>query len=253
MPPRAIVRRPGPRVAEGLVTHLTRSSVDPGLAREQWEGYVSALAAAGWDIVEAPPADDCPDAVFVEDVLIVHENLAIVTNPGAPERRPETDGIAEFARGLGLDVARIEGPATLDGGDVLRVAETMYVGLGGRTNGRGIHRLADLMRPFDVRVQAVPVERALHLKSAVTALPDGTVIGWDPVVDDAEAFGRYEAMPEEGGAHVVRLGGDELLMAASAPHTAAMLRERGYRVRTVDIGEFEKLEGCVTCLSVRVR
>src|SRR5690606_7024124 len=143
-----------------------------------------------------PPADDCPDAVFVEDVLIVHDDLAVVTSPGAPERRPEIEGVAEFAESLGLQVGRIELPGTLDGGDVLRVITpeltTMYVGSTARTNGRGIDQLAKLMRPKGVRVQMVPVERALHLKSAVTALPDGTVIGWDPVVDDKDAFPRYE-------------------------------------------------------------
>ncbi len=127
------------------------------------------------------------------------------------------------------------------------------MGLGGRTNGDGVHQLARYLREFDVRVQAVPVERALHLKSACTALPDGTVVGWAPVVDDREAFPVYEDVPEEGGAHVVVLAPDHLLMAASAPATAASFRERGYTVTAVDIGEFEKLEGCVTCLSVRLR
>ena len=253
----AIVRRPDPRIADGLVTHIEKAAVDADLAVEQWQGYVDALADAGWDIVEMPPAQGCPDSVFVEDVLVVHGDLAVVTNPGAQERRPETEGVAEFARDLGLNVARIEAPGTLDGGDVLRVATpeatTMYVGLGARTNGQGVDQLAGLMAPLGVRVQAVPVERALHLKSAVTALPDGTVIGWDPVVDDTDAFPRYEGMPEEGGAHVIRIGENHLLMASSAPQTAELLRGRGYEVTAVDISEFEKLEGCVTCLSVRLR
>jgi dimethylargininase len=254
---RAIVRRPGPRLADGLVTHIEKSEVDLDLAMRQWQGYVDALVAAGWQVIEMPPAQDCPDSVFVEDVLVVHGPLAVVTNPGAEERKPETAGVAELAHDLGLEVARIEGPGTLDGGDVLRVVEpegtTMYVGLGARTNGEGVRQLADLMSPLGVRVQAVPCERALHLKSAVTALPDGTVIGWDPVVDDKDAFPRYQGMPEEGGAHVIRIGEDHLLMASSAPRSAELIRERGYTVTTVDISEFEKLEGCVTCLSVRLR
>ena len=253
----AIVRRPGPRLADGLVTHLQRSEISYEKALEQWQGYVDALASAGWDIVQMAPADDCPDAVFVEDVLVVHDDLAVITNPGALERKPETEGVAELAESLGLTVARIEPPGTLDGGDVLRVRTpeqtTMYVGVGARTNGRGVQQLAQLMAPKAVRVQMVPVERALHLKSAVTALPDGTVIGWDPVVDDQEAFPRYEGMPEEGGAHVIQVGESHLVMAASAPMTAELLRERGYTVTAVDISEFEKLEGCVTCLSVRLR
>jgi dimethylargininase len=136
---------------------------------------------------------------------------------------------------------------------VLRAGGTAYVGLGGRTNGVGIQQLANHLREFGVRVQAVPVERALHLKSACTALPDGTVVGWGPVVDDKEAFPRYEDVPEEPGAHVVLLADDHLLMATRAPRTAASYRDRGYRVTEVDVSEFEKLEGCVTCLSVRIR
>ena len=255
--PRAVVRRPSPKLADGLVTHIEKAPLDPDLALVQWQGYVDALAAAGWQIVEMPTAEQCPDSVFVEDVLVVHDGLAVVTNPGAAERKPETDGVAEFAAGLGLDVARIEAAGTLDGGDVLRVvtpeATTMYVGLGSRTNGEGVRQLAELMKPFGVRVQAVPCERALHLKSAVTALPDGTVIGWDPVVDDQEAFPRYEGMPEEGGAHVIQVGENHLIMSSSAPESADLLRGRGYTVTAVDISEFEKLEGCVTCLSVRIR
>ncbi len=251
--PLALVRRPGPRLADGLVTHLERVPIDLDLAREQWDRYVAALRGAGWEVLEVPPADDCPDAVFVEDPLLVQDDLAVLTRPGAPERRGETAGLEQAVHDLGLRVERVEAPATLEGGDVLRVGETAYVGLGGRTNGAGIHRLAGLLAPYGLRVQAVPVTRALHLKSACTALPDGTVVGWGPVVDDRDAFPAYEDVPEEPGAHVVLLGSDHLLMAASAPSTAAVFRGHGYRVTTVDIGEFEKLEGCVTCLSVRLR
>ena len=211
------------------------------------------MRSAGWSTHEVEPADECPDAVFIEDAIVVHEDLAIITHPGAAERKGEVAGAEVAARELGLRVARIEAPGTLDGGDVLRTGDTAYVGLGGRTNGEGIRQFAELLAPFGMRTQAVTVERALHLKSAVTALPDGTVIGWDPVVDWPGAFDRYEGMPEEGGAHVVHLAPDHLLMAASAPRTAELLRARGYAVTSVDISEFEKLEGCVTCLSVRIR
>ena len=251
--PTALVRRPGPRLADGIVTHIDRSPIDLDLATEQWTAYCAALVAAGWDVVEVEPADDCPDAVFVEDAVVVHGDLAVITRPGALERRGETAGVERAVRDLGLRVAAIEEPGTLDGGDVLRAGDTAYVGLGGRTNGVGIQQLANHLREFGVRVQAVPVERALHLKSACTALPDGTVVGWGPVVDDKDAFPRYEDVPEEGGAHVIVVGDGQLVMAASAPVTAASFRDRGYTVTEVDISELEKLEGCVTCLSVRVR
>ncbi len=235
------------------MTHVDRVPVDVDLARAQWAGYVDALRQAGWEVAEVSAADDCPDAVFIEDAVVVHDDLAVVTRPGAPERRGERAGAEAAARDLGLRIARITGPGTLDGGDVLRAGGTAYVGLGGRTNEAGAHQLGIHLREFGVRVQTVPVTRVLHLKSAVTALPDGTVIGWEPVVDDPAAFASYEDVPEEPGAHVVLLGEGHLLMAASAPVTARRFRDRGLTVTTVDISEFEKLEGCVTCLSVRVR
>ncbi len=251
--PIALVRRPGPRLAEGLVTHLERVPVDRDRALAQWDSYVGALASAGWDVVEVPPVDGCPDAVFVEDAVVVQDDLAVITRPGALERRGETAGVEAVVRALGLRVARIESPGTLDGGDVLRSGGTAYVGLGGRTNGVGVQQLAHHLGQLGVRVQPIPVSRALHLKSACTALPDGTVIGWRPVVDDPGAFPVYEDVPEEAGAHVVRLADHHLLMAASAPRTGQSFRDRGYTVTTVDVSEFDKLEGCVTCLSVRVR
>lgn len=249
----ALVRPPGPRLAEGIVTHLDRTPIDLDLARAQWDAYVAALRLAGWTCQEVAPADDCPDAAFVEDAAVVYGDQAVITRPGAEVRRGETPAVEAALRECGYRIARIEEPGTLDGGDVLKHDGTAYVGIGGRTNGAGVQQLARHWAQFGVRVQAVPVERVLHLKSAVTALPDGTVIGWDPVVDDKDAFPAYAAMPEESGAHVVLLGGDQLLMAASAPLTAQVLRDRGYAITTVDISEFEKLEGCVTCLSVRLR
>lgn len=245
----ALVRRPGPRLAEGLVTHIERQDVDPALAARQWQSYADALTAAGWRVVEVPPADDCPDAVFVEDPVVVYGKTAVLARSGVPARRAETEGVAQALDGY--DLRRIEAPGTLDGGDVLKIGDTVYVGRGGRTNDDGIRQLAGHLA--GATVVAVPVTKVLHLKSAVTALPDGTVIGYPPLVDDPSVFSRFLAVPEESGAHVVLLGGDQVLMAASAPMTAQLLETRGLRPVLVDISEFEKIEGCVTCLSVRLR
>jgi len=247
---RALVRRPGPRLAEGLVSHIERRPLDPGLALAQWQAYVDALRDNGWETVEVEPADDCPDAVFVEDPVVVYRDVAVIARSGAPVRRAETAGVARAVAAAGYRVERLAEPATLDGGDVLKVGSTVYVGLSGRTNEAGAEQLAALL---GATVVPVPVTKVLHLKSAVTALPDGTVLGHPPHVDDPTAFPEFLAVPEEAGAHVVLLGGNRVLMAASAPATAALLRARGLEPVVVDIGEFEKLEGCVTCLSVRLR
>ena len=250
---RALVRRPGPRLAEGLITHIARTPVDPGLAQQQWEGYVAALRAEGWDTVEVPPADDCPDAAFVEDTVVVYGDLAVIARSGADARRPETAGTEETLSGLGYRIARIEEPGTLEGGDVLKHGRVVWVGLGGRTNQSGMEQLGALLAPLGARVVGVPVSRVLHLKSAVTALPDGTVVGFEPLVDDPAVWEAFLPVPEEAGSHVVLLDGGTVLMSTSAPRTRALFEARGLRVVAVDISEFEKLEGCVTCLSVRLR
>ena len=259
--PRALVRRPGPKLADGIVTHIERSPIDVDRALVQWERYVAALREHGWDTSEVEPADDCPDAVFVEDVVVVFDEVAVVTRPGAPSRRPETAGAEAAARAAGLEIHRITEPGLLDGGDILKVVtsegagvrKTAYVGIGGRTNPEAVAQLALLLSPRGWFVRPVPVHKVLHLKSAVTALPDGTVIGYPDLVDDPSAFDRFVAVPEPEGAHVVLIGGNRLLMSANAPASAELFRSMGYEPVCVDIGEFEQLEGCVTCLSVRIR
>ena len=253
MSTRALVRRPGSRLADGLLTHIARTPVDGDLALRQWQGYVDALQAEGWETIEVPPADDCPDAVFVEDTVVVHGDLAVVARPGADRRRPETAGTERTLKSLGYRIARIEAPGTLDGGDVLEHDGTVWVGLGGRTNQAGMEQLAAALAPLGAEVVGVPVARVLHLKSGVTALPDGTVVGYEPLVDDPATWPSFLPVPEADGAQVVVLDGGAVLMSAGAPATRALFESRGLRVVAVDITEFENLEGCVTCLSVRLR
>ena len=248
---KALVRRPSPRLGEGIVTHVERLPVDAGRARGQWEAYVGALEDAGWETVEAPPADDCPDAVFVEDAVVVFGHVAVVARPGAEVRRAETAGAEQAVAELGYTVERISEPATLDGGDVLKVGDTLYVGVGGRTNDEGARQLRELLEPFGATVIEVPIANVLHLKSAVTALPDGSIVGYAPLVPPF--FRDFVAMPEKSGAHVVLLRGGKVMVAADCPRSAELIAARGYDPVVVDISEFQKLEGCVTCLSVRLR
>jgi dimethylargininase len=249
----AIVRMSSSRLADGELTHHERVPVDIDLADDQWEAYVEALRAEGFTIVDVAPVDELPDSVFIEDALVMIGGTAVVTRPGAESRRPEIDAAEQTARELGLAIERIVEPGTLDGGDVLTIGDVLYVGRGGRTNAEGIRQLRMIAARHGRRVVAVPVTKVLHLKSAVTALPDGTVIGHPDLVDDISMWRNFLPMPEAEGGHVVVLDEHTVLMAASAPKSAELIRSLGYRVVTVDISEFEKLEGCVTCLSVLVR
>lgn len=251
--PRLLVRRPAPSLAAGELTHLDRVPVDPALALAQWEGYVDAFRHSGWAVTEIAPDDEHPDGVFVEDTVVVFGDVAVLAAPGAASRRGELDTVAPVLGETGLTVLRIQAPGTLDGGDVLKVGRTVYVGASSRTNADGIAQLRALLGPAGWAVVAVPVTRVLHLKSGVTALPDGTFLGRAANLDDPAALEPFLEVPEEHGTAVVDLGDGAVLLSADAPRTAGLLRDRGLTVVPVPITEFEKLEGCVTCLSVRIR
>src|SRR5262249_24133914 len=182
---KALVRRPSPRLAEGIVTHLERQPVDVDLARSQWSAYVQALEDAGWEPVEAPPADQSPDGVFVEDAVVVHEHVAVVTRPGVEARRSETVSVEAALAELGYAIERIGAPGALEGGEGLRARDGVHVGLSGRTTAGGPRQLRELLPPRGGSVVEVPLAGVLHLKSAVTALPDGSILGHPPLVPEA--------------------------------------------------------------------
>ena len=248
----AYVRRPSPHLGDGLVTHIERTKIDVERAIEQWRNYCDALVRCGWSLVEVPAVDEHPDGVFIEDAAVMFGELAVITRPGAPERRGETTGLADVFGDAGLAVEELP-VGDLDGGDVLKIGSIAYVGVGGRTDAAGVEALGSIIGARGWEVRPIRVTKVLHLKSAVTALPDGTVIGYPPLIDDPKLFPRFLKVPEEHGGHVVLVADDTVLMSTSAPRTAEMLQSHGLTTVCVDISEFERLEGCVTCLSVRVR
>jgi dimethylargininase len=247
----AFVRIPSSNLAEGVVTHIDRSEVDRDIADHQWDDYVAALVRSGWRTVEVAAADAMADAVFVEDTAVVLGGVAVIGRSGVESRAGEAESVEKSLVEQGFEIEAIEEPGTLEGGDVLVVGTTVYVGRSGRTNADGVRQLRAIAGPLGYTVIAVPVSATLHLKSAVTALPDGTVVGAADVVPDTSVFDRFLAVPEPSGGSVVVLGHDSVLIAASAPKSAELIEDLGYRVVQVDIGEFEKLEGSVTCLSLR--
>jgi len=248
-----LVRQPSPRLANGLLTFLKRETVDIGLAMRQWEGYVGAFRASGWEVIEVTPVDHCPDGVFIEDTMVVYGSVAVISRPGHPSRRSEVRTAEAAVASLGYSIHRIRAPGTLEGGDILKVGRTIYVGLGSRTNAVAAFQLRSFLEPLGARVVTVPITNVLHLKSAVTALPDGTIVGYTPLVDDPGLFVNYAAVPEESGAHVVDLGGGRVLTASDCPKSVEIIEDLGYHVVAVDVSEFQKMEGGVTCLSVRLR
>lgn len=246
----ALVREVSPRIADGELSYLQPQPVDLDRARAQHAAYVEVMRDAGLEIVQAPALDEHPDGVFVEDAVVVIGQLAVLARSGAASRRGEADSLRELLATRGLRIEAITDPATLDGGDVFQVDDTVFVGRTARTNEAAIERLRELAATVGREVVAVDVDGVLHLKSAATALPDGRILANLGSVDAASFGGREIIQALEPSGSDVLLLGDTVVLAASAPLTAAMVREQGYEVRTVDISELEKLEAGPTCPSV---
>ena len=247
----ALTRKVSSAMARCELTHLRRSVFDLGLAREQHRAYEQALRDLGWRVESLPEEPELPDSVFVEDTAIVLEEVAVITRPGAASRRPETASIATVL-GRYRDLVRIESPGTLDGGDVLRVERSVYVGTSSRSNSSGIEQLRALLLPFGYRVLPVPVQGCLHLKSAVTQVAPGELLINSRYVERRHFAGmRFievdEAEPSAANALMI---GADVIYPCSCPRTAEILRRRGIRVHTVAMSETEKAEGAVTCCSL---
>ena len=247
----AIVRRPGPRLHEGLVTHIARGAVDAERAAAEHAAYRAALAGAGWAVREVEAADELPDAAFVEDTAVALDGRVVLTRPGHPGRREEVESVATALAALGISLVELPGDGTLDGGDVLRVGDRLFVGRSTRTDARGFEALAALGAEEGLEATAVDVGRCLHLKTAATALPDDTIIAATDWID-ADAFAPLPVIsaPEPAGANVLALGPDHVAVSLSAPRTAELLDQRGLRVTPLAISQFEAVEAGLTCLSV---
>jgi dimethylargininase len=236
------------------LTHLDREPIDVPRAEAQHAGYEAALRSVGVEIVRIPAEPELPDAVFVEDTAVVLDELAIMARPGAESRRPEVPGVA-VVLGQYRPLARLESPATLDGGDVLVVGKTIYVGLSSRTNHEGIDQLTRLVSPLGYPVRSVAVRGALHLKSAVTAIgPDRLIMNPAWVNrDDFDGLDICDIDPSEsGGANALLIGG-RVIYPMHYPRTLARLESAGLRVMPLDVSELAKAEGGVTCCSLILR
>lgn len=247
----AITRDVSPSLAACELSFVERAPIDLDRAIEQHRAYRAALATLGCEVHDLPAQPQCPDAVFVEDVAVVVDEVAVMTRPGAESRRGEGATVAPLlARWRTLRA--IEAPGTLDGGDVLRIGKRVYVGKSARSNADGIAQLRALLAPHGYLVQGVPIRGCLHLKSAVTALADDAVL-LQPAWVDREAFAGFRLVEvdaaEEHAANVLRIG-ERVVSPACFPRTHARIRAAGIEVVAVDVSELQKAEGAVTCCSL---
>lgn len=248
----AVTRAVGPALADCELTFLPRRPIDVARAAAEHGGYEAALRGLGARVVSLPPLRDHPDSPFVEDAAVVLDEVAIVTTLGTPARRGEAESVAE-ALSLFRRLARLDAPpASLEGGDVLRVERTLYVGLSTRTNREGVAALTRIVDPLGYAVRPVAVTGCLHLKTGCTRAGSGVLVGNAAWVDRS-AFVGFEWIEvdesEPFGGNVLTLD-DTLLVSASFPRTRERLEARGFRTAAVAIGELEKAEAGATCLSL---
>ncbi len=247
----AITRAVSPAIADCELTHLARRSIDFETARIQHHAYEAALRSLGCDVHTLPADSALPDSVFVEDVAVVLDEVALLTRPGAPSRRAETAAVADALTPY-RPLLSLEAPATLDGGDVLRIDRTLYVGLTDRTNQAAIDQMAAAIGPHGYGVRAVPVVGCLHLKSAATLVAPGTVLCNRRWIDPSVLAGVdvLEVDPAEPYAANGLLVGDRVIYPTGFPATRRVLERRGVALLPLDVSELQKAEGAVTCCSL---
>lgn len=249
---KAIVRTPGRSIINGVTT-ANLGKPDYHMALQQHRKYIEALQSCGLEVIVMPPDEEYPDSTFVEDCAVLTEKCAIIGNLGVKSRKGEEFSIERVLREHYSNIVRIEEPGTLEGGDVLRVGDHFYIGITQRTNTEGTERLLGVLTELGYTGSTVRVTRSLHLKTGVACLDNneivlaGEFIG-NPVFGDLKAIVIDD--DESYAANCVRING-HVLMPAGYPKAMRKFKAAGYRIIEVDVSEFRKIDGGISCLSLR--
>lgn len=249
---KAIVRTPCRAMVNGL-TSASLGTPDHDLALAQHADYIRALETCGLQVTVLPAEEAFPDSTFVEDAALVTQRCAVVTRPGAPTRRHETDSIRPALGKFYTEIETIEAPGTLDAGDVMMVGEHFYIGLSERTNLEGARQLVTILEKYAMRGSVIELNEVLHLKTGVNYLENNKLL----------ACGEFLERPEFQGFEVLQVTQEEayaanslwvngtVLVPAGHPKTLSMISAAGYQTIDVDVSEFQKLDGGLSCLSLR--
>lgn len=247
----AITRQVSPVINQCELTHIAREPITYERACAQHKQYEEALRSLGLDVISLEAEADLPDSVFVEDVALVLDECAIMLNPGASSRRPEVASVEKTLAPY-RDIYRIQPPATVDGGDILTVEKTVYVGLSSRSTEETLVQMKAILKPHNYEVRGVRVTGCLHLKSAVTQVSADTLLinpNWVSK-DNFPGMKFIEVDSSEPHAANAVLVDDSIIYPSSFPKTQAKLQAAGIRMLIVDADELAKAEGAVTCCSL---
>ncbi len=249
---KAIIRMPASSMVDGLTSaNLGKPDFDKALS--QHDIYAEALRACGLEVIVLPPDDRYPDSTFVEDTALLTSHCAVIMRPGALSRRGETETMEVAVQDFFTNVERVQSPGTADAGDIMMVGTHFFIGLSERTNAEGARQIIQILEKYELTGTAIPVGDALHLKSGVGYIENNTLV----------ATGKFLEQPEFADFSLIEVGEDEsyaanclwlnntVLTAAGFPKTEQAIASRGYRIVSLDVSEFQKIDGGLSCLSLR--
>lgn len=247
----AITRQVSPNINQCELSFHERQPIDIKRAVNQHTAYEELLSELGLRLVRLAAEPELPDAVFVEDPAVVVDEVAVISRMGAASRRPEAKSLAE-ALSRYRRLAYLIEPATLDGGDVMRIGRTVYVGVSARTNREGIQQITTLLNPHGYEVKPVEVRGCLHLKSGCSYVGNDTVLVNRDWIDSRtlQAVELIDVPKTEPAAANALPVNDVVILPLSFPKTRALLEQRGFQVRSLDLSELQKAEAGVTCTSL---
>lgn len=235
------------------ISHARLGIPDYPLALDQHEQYVKALESCGLEVMVLEPDEAFPDSTFIEDTCLVTPHGAILTNPGAASRKGEIEAVAQAIASLGLPLEKIFHPGTLDAGDIMMAGTHYYVGLSQRTNSEGILQLSCLLAKYGYTCSSISLATVLHLKTGISYLENNCLLAWGEFLTKPE-LKNFTLLPvdeqEAYAANAVWING-RVLVAKGFPKTKKMIEKQGYATLEVDLSEFRKLDGGLSCLSLR--
>ncbi|NOX34265.1 MAG: N(G),N(G)-dimethylarginine dimethylaminohydrolase [Deltaproteobacteria bacterium] len=249
---RAIVKTPCRNMVNGI-SSSNLGKPDYELALKQHENYIKALKECGLNVTMLDPDENFPDSTFIEDVCLITPGCAIITNPGADSRRDEIISISRIVNELGLPVERIKSPGFLDAGDIMMVKNHYFAGLSDRTNKEGTSQLNNILKKYNYTSSTIELETVLHLKTGISYLENNNLLAFGEFLtkEALKKFNILEVAKDESYAANSVWINDKVLVPRGFPKTKKMIEKQGYKTIAVDVSEFRKLDGGLSCLSLR--
>lgn len=250
-----IVKTPCSKITDGITSAPELGKPDYALALKQHASYIEALKKCGVEVTVLPADENFPDSCFVEDTAVLTRKCAIITNPGAESRNREIESMIPVIKKFYPEdcIEYIQAPGTLEGGDVMMVGDHFYVGKSARTNEEGIRQFIAILEKYGLTGSEVELKEVLHLKTGVNYIENNNMLvsGEFITKPEFEQYNRYEIPAEEAYAANCIWVNDKVIVPANFPAVKKIVEDLGYEVLTVDTSEFRKIDGGLSCLSLR--